>query len=162
MVSLPILSNETIAPPLKTLNGRRPKKSEVPKSDCLCDYCTAMCCRYFALPIDTPTEVHEFDYLRWYLLHDRATAFYDTDTWYLLVHTKCKHLQSNHMCGIYHTRPEICREYSTKNCEYDDDAVYDRYFETSEQVAEYIEARFCSEDSSKLRTPKPATIISRA
>ncbi len=153
------MSTTTLPPrPLKTIDGRRPQKSEVPKSECLCDYCTALCCRYFALPIDTPTELHEFDYLRWYLLHDRASIFVDTDSWYLLVHTTCKHLQSDNRCGIYMTRPQICRDYSTKRCEYDDTAVYDHYFETPEQVAEYMEARFFSGDSEKLRTPQPAML----
>ena len=135
------------------MDGRRPTREEVPKSECLCDYCTALCCRYFALPIDEPTEPHEFDYVRWYLLHDRATVFVDGDQWYLLVHTTCKHLRDDNLCGIYETRPQICRDYSTKRCEYDDTAVYDRYFETAEQVAEYIEARFCSDNAPRSRRP---------
>ncbi len=155
MVSLPVLPQIATPTPLKTMDGRRPTRDEVPKSECLCDYCTALCCRYFALPLDPPTEMHEFDYMRWYLLHDRASVFVDGDTWYLLVHTTCKHLQSNNMCGIYETRPQICRDYSTKRCEYDDTAVYDRYFETPEQVAEYMEARFFSGDPDKLRTQPP-------
>ena len=156
MISLPVLQQSQPAP-AKTLAGRRPRREEVPKTDCLCDYCTALCCRYFALPIDQPTEIHEFDYIRWYLLHDRATVFVDSDQWYLLVHTTCKHLRADNLCGIYETRPQICRDYSTKRCEYDDTAVYDRYFETPEQVAEYMEARFFSDDPTRLRTPPPAS-----
>ncbi len=37
-------------------------------------------------------------------------------------------------------RPSICRKYTTEECEFDDDAVYDKYFETPEQVWEYAEA----------------------
>lgn len=106
----------------------------------LCEYCTAKCCRYFALPIETPEKFEDFEYIRWYLLHDRASVFKDDEDWYLLVHTVCEHLQPDNRCGIYETRPKICRDYTTKNCEYDDDWTYDFYLETAEQVAEYTEA----------------------
>ena len=145
----------TYAPPLKTINGLKPLRDDVPSGDCLCDYCTARCCRYFALPIETPTEHADFDFIRWYLLHDRASMFVEDDTWYLLVHTVCKHLQSDNRCGIYQTRPQICRDYTTDRCEYDDDAVYDMYFETAEQVGEYMEARFPTTDPVSIRSPEP-------
>ena len=73
-------------------------------------------------------------------LHDRATIFKEDGDWYLLVHTTCEHLQADNRCGIYETRPTICREYTTKECEYDDDWTYDFYLETADQVAEYTEA----------------------
>ena len=56
------------------------------------------------------------------------------------MHTVCKHLQEDQRCGIYETRPPICREYTTKDCEYEDEWVYDQYFETAEQVEEYMDA----------------------
>ena len=106
----------------------------------LCEYCTAKCCRYFALPIETPETFEDFEFIRWFLLHDRATVFQEDDDWYLLVHTMCEHLQADNRCGIYETRPQICRDYTTKNCEYEDDWTYDFYLETAEQVAEFTEA----------------------
>ena len=130
-------------------------REALPSGKCLCDYCSAKCCRYFALSIDRPSELKDFDFMRWYLLHDRATMFVDDENWYLLVHTTCKHLQSDNRCGIYHTRPEICREYSTDNCEFDDDTTYDKYFETAEQVVEYVEATLGASDWNNLRTPEP-------
>ncbi|MFN9642624.1 MAG: YkgJ family cysteine cluster protein, partial [Pirellula sp.] len=126
------MSTSTLAPiqllPAKTIDGRKPKREEVPSGEVLCAYCTAKCCRYFAMPIDTPTTKTDLDFVRWYLLHDRATVFIEDETWYLLVHTDCKHLQSNHMCGIYETRPQSCRDYSTDNCEFDEEAVYEMCF----------------------------------
>lgn len=129
-------------------------RPELKPGESLCDHCTAKCCHYFALPMDTPEEQRDFDYLRWFLLHERASAFTDDDTWYLLVHTTCKHLLPDHRCGIYETRPQICREYSTDNCEFDEDAVYDRYFETPEQVAEYVEA-VLDNRGSNIRSRRP-------
>lgn len=141
--------------PAKTIHGRKPTRDEVPDGEVLCSYCTARCCRYFAMPIDEPTTYQDMDFVRWYLLHERATVFIEDETWYLLVHTDCKHLQPDHRCGIYETRPQICRDYSTSNCEFDDDTVYEMYFETAEQVAEYMEARFESDDLSDIRSPEP-------
>ena len=132
-------------------------RNQLKPGENLCDHCTAKCCHYFAMAIDTPTDRTDFDYLRWFLLHDRATLFTDDDTWYLLVHTTCKHLQADYRCGIYETRPQICRDYTTDNCEYDDDGVYDRYFETPEQIAEYAEAVLGSPNGD-IRSPRPALL----
>ncbi|MFO0915551.1 MAG: YkgJ family cysteine cluster protein [Pirellulales bacterium] len=134
----------------------KPRREDIPAGEVLCQYCTAKCCRYFALPIETPTEIRDFEFIRWYLLHERATVFVDEGDWYLMVHTQCKHLRPDQMCGIYETRPIICREYSTDNCEYEDDWVYDKYFETPEQVAEYAEAVLPRSPGSSIRSPKPA------
>ncbi|MEO1616531.1 MAG: YkgJ family cysteine cluster protein [Planctomycetota bacterium] len=125
------------APPISRL-----KRDQVPEGESLCDHCTAKCCRYFALPIEAPSTRKDYDYIRWYLLHDRATVFVEDETWYLLVHTTCKHLQDDHRCGIYETRPQICREYTTDDCEFDDDWCYEQYFETPEQIDEYADALF--------------------
>ncbi len=132
-------------------------RDQVPADKCLCDFCSAKCCKYFALPIDEPKKFNEFEYLRWYLMHDKATVFTEEGSWYLLVHTTCQHLRPDNMCGIYETRPQICREYSTNNCEYEDDWVYDRYFETPEQVWEYTEA-LLGPNSGDIRSPKPALL----
>ena len=66
--------------------------------------------------------------------------FREDGTWYLLVQTPCRHLGPDHRCTIYESRPQICRSYSTTDCEYRDDWVYDQYWETPEQVEEYAEA----------------------
>lgn len=116
--------------------GSRPPIAD---HESLCDHCTAKCCKYFAWPIETPTRRADFDYLRWAMLHARTTFFVSERVWYVLVHTSCKHLLPDNRCGIYETRPQICRTYSTDDCEFDDRYVYDRYFETPEQIAEYAE-----------------------
>ncbi len=120
----------------------RKRRADYPDGENLCDHCTAKCCHYFALPIDEPTERRDFDFIRWYLLHDRASVFVDDDIWYLLVHTTCKHLRDDYRCGIYETRPRICRDYTTDSCEFENDWCYERYFETPEQIAEYADALF--------------------
>ena len=63
------------------------RREDLPEGKVLCEYCTAKCCRYFALPIETPEDFEDFEFIRWFLLHDRATIFREDDDWYLLVHT---------------------------------------------------------------------------
>lgn len=139
---------------LATLPNIKMSRDKVPADKSLCDYCTAKCCKYFALPIETPTERQDYDFIRWFLLHEHATVFTEDGTWYILVHTQCKHLRDDNLCGIYETRPQICRDYTTENCEYDEDWVYDQYFETAEQVAEYTEAML-GNANGVFRSPKP-------
>ena len=133
----------------------KPHREDLGPDECLCDYCSAKCCKYFALPIDTPTTEGDFDYIRWYLLHDRATVFVDDGTWYILVHTTCRHLQADNRCGIYMTRPQIGREYSTDNCEYDETWTYEQYFELPEQITEYVEATIPRKKKIGIRSQKP-------
>jgi Fe-S-cluster containining protein len=132
----------------------KPRREQVPKDKVLCEYCTAKCCRYFALPFDTPTELADYEFIRWFLLHERATVFKEGKDWDLLVHTQCRHLQEDNRSGIYDTRPQVCRDYSTKDCEYEDDWTYDFYLERPEQVAEYTEA-VLQEKGRSIRSKKP-------
>ena len=116
----------------------------MPKDANLCEYCTAKCCRYFALPIETPESREDFDNLRWYMYHSTESArvqlFVDDEVWHLMVNLPCEKLQPDHRCGVYDIRPQICRDYTTKSCEYDGDGLYDMYFETPEQLHEYARA----------------------
>lgn len=120
--------------------SKRPTREDIGLNEVLCSHCEAKCCRYFALSIENPTTWKQFDEIRWFLMHEFATAFVEGKDWYLLVHTPCRHLRSDNTCGIYEKRPNICRSYSTKKCEYDDLWVYDQYFELPEQIEEYAEA----------------------
>ena len=139
----------------------KPRRGDLKPGESLCDHCVAKCCRYFALPIDTPETRAEFDTVRWFLLHEQTSIFIEEGDWYLIVHTPCRHLQPDNLCGIYETRPEICREYSTKNCEYEDDWTYDQYFETPEQLAEYAEAVLPPKKDGGIRSPRPGLPVLR-
>ena len=116
------------------------RREDLAPEEILCDHCTARCCHYFALPIDTPVDRNDYDNIRWYLLHGTVSVFVDDGNWYLLIHNTCDQLDAAGRCGIYQTRPNICREYSTDNCEYDNDACYERLFEQPEQIDEFADA----------------------
>ena len=125
--------------------SKAPKKkittrAELPPGDSLCDHCTARCCRYFAFPISKPKTWEDFDHMRWYLVHGNSAIFVDEGTWYILVYSDCQHLLPDNRCGIYETRPQICREYTTDDCEFDNDTGYDQFFESADQILEYANA----------------------
>ncbi len=108
--------------------------------DCLCDQCAALCCRYFALPIDNPDCARDFDNIRWYLCHENVVIFVEKKQWYIGLMNRCKHLQPDNRCGIYHTRPKLCREYSAENCDYHGgDYNFELLFTSAEVLREYGE-----------------------
>lgn len=104
-----------------------------------CHLCTASCCRYFALQLDKPQNKTDHDHIRWYLMHEGIAVWVQDGDWYLEVRTTCRHLQPDNRCGIYETRPQICRDYGLPGddpCEYfTQDLEYDLIFEND---AEYV------------------------
>jgi len=129
----------------KKANGAAVKKpirrEDLPAGESLCEYCTAKCCKYMALPLPrTPKTWGDFDEIRWFLAHRDIGIFVDENVWYLLVNNECGHLMHDNRCGIYADRPQICRTYTTDNCEYDDRFCFDKIFENDAQIAEYAEA----------------------
>lgn len=129
-------------------------REKLPKGEVLCQYCTAKCCQYFALQIDPPKNRKDFDFIRWYMVHGTVSVFVEDGVWYLMIHNRCDHLQDDNRCGIYETRPQICRDYSTENCEYDEDACYEKLFETPEQLWEYAEAVLPMKKPGKRKPPQ--------
>ncbi len=119
-------------------------------SACLCDQCAALCCRYFALPIDNPDCKRDYDNIRWYLLHQNVVIFVESKQWYIGVLNRCRQLQSDNRCGIYETRPAICRSYTTENCDYHaGDYGYDQLFTSAEALWEYALKTLADERKAK-------------
>jgi Fe-S-cluster containining protein len=132
-------------------------------SSCLCDQCAALCCRYFALPIDNPDCKRDYDNIRWYLLHEKVVIFVESKQWYIGILNRCKRLQNDNRCGIYLTRPAICRSYTTDNCDYHaGDYGYDQLFTSADALWEYA-LKQLKEDRKKARTKsKPKSKPKRA
>ena len=51
---------------------------------------------------------------------------------------------------------QICRNYYTSKCEYDDLFLFEQYFETPEQIEEYANAILGPRPGDSFRTPKPS------
>ncbi len=121
----------------------------------LCEHCTAVCCRYIALPLDTPTERGDFDDIRWYLLHENISVFVEDGEWYICMHTSCRHLRADFRCGIYATRPRICRAYGTDNCDYHSgDYGWEHHFTCPEHLDDYVRSEFKNSSNGKKKTVK--------
>ena len=133
---------------------KKTKKKKTKKI--LCDKCIGLCCRYFALPIDTPEDREDYDDIRWYLCHENVSVFVEEGDWYVNVDNKCRHLtDKNCHCDIYKTRPKLCRGYTTKDCdltegEYD----YELHFLDDRQMDEYIKIKFDNNIKQKQKTQK--------
>lgn len=110
-----------------------------------CHLCAARCCKYFAVQIDTPESAQDFDHIRWYLMHESVVVWMQDSDWYLEVRTRCRHLQPNDSCGIYESRPQICRDYGLPGgdpCEFfTDNLTYDLFFESDDSFTEWLQAR---------------------
>jgi uncharacterized protein len=118
----------------------------------LCAQCSGLCCRYFALPIDNPTGARDFDNIRWYLVHENVTVFVEKKQWYVAIASRCKHLRPDNGCAIYDTRPRICREYSTENCDYHGGEYdFEMLFTSAEQLERYAKQKLAEEREKRRR-----------
>ncbi|HEV56756.1 MAG TPA: YkgJ family cysteine cluster protein [Phycisphaerales bacterium] len=122
-----------------------------------CTRCTGLCCRYFALPIETPKDWDDFDDIRWYLCHEDVTVFVEEGEWYLNVKNKCRHLSdTTYQCEIYSMRPKICRGYKTEDCDLTgDDYDYEMHFTSDKQMEEYMRIKFSDKVFEKLEPRRP-------
>ena len=124
------------SPALTTVSSQPAAKT------CLCDECAALCCRYIALPIDNPTNRKDYDHIRWYLCHENIVVFIEKKQWYIGILARCKYLQQDNRCGIYETRPRVCRSYTTDNCDYHGGEYdFEVLFTSAEQLREYAEKK---------------------
>lgn len=120
-----------------------------------CDKCTGLCCRYFALPIDTPKNKGDYDDIRWFLCHKGISVYVEDGDWYINIKNKCKYLsEDDYRCKIYDKRPRICRSYRHSTCdivegEYD----FELHFTSAEQMEEYIKTKF-SNNVKKKKKPR--------
>jgi Fe-S-cluster containining protein len=85
-----------------------------------CSFCVGKtCCTYLTRHIDTPRSIEDFDLLLWQISHLNTQVYVDSDGWFLLVNNRCMHLQTDGGCGIYETRPQVCRDHTNDGCEFE-------------------------------------------
>lgn len=101
-----------------------PVKHEVREQDLTpenkCSYCQgAKCCTYVTEHIESPRSMEEFDTLLWQVSHQNIQLYKDEGSWFLLINGSCMHLLPGGRCKIYEARPQICREHSNEDCEFE-------------------------------------------
>jgi len=121
-----------------------------------CELCDGQCCRYFALPIETPDDREDYDDIRWYLCHEDVTVFVEDGDWYVNIKNKCRHLsEKDSRCAIYGERPHICRKYDHDDCDFvEGDYDYELHFTDDKQMAEYIKVKFDNNIKPKRKARK--------
>lgn len=149
-------------PPLPLHPQIQPAASDSPP----CHRCSALCCRYFALQLDTPEDREDFDSIRWYLLHGRSWIWVEDGDWYLQVEEPCRYLGRSNECSIYERRPQICREYGLQEgrehpddplCDFfSQDARHDHEFRTPEELDSFVEKFFAEREVKRLRRSEAA------
>ena len=88
------------------------KDESNPCKDCV------KCCSYVAIELDDPEDDDDWNHIRWYLVHKDVWVFVDhDDSWNIQFNTPCEKLDEHGWCKIYETRPQICKEYKSDNCE---------------------------------------------
>ena len=121
-----------------------------------CDECSGLCCRYFALPIDTPKNKGDYDDIRWFLRHKDISVFVEDGDWYIKIENRCIYLSKNgHRCKIYDKRPRICRGYRHSTCDFvEGEYDYELHFTSAEQMEEYIKTKFGNNVRKKKKIKK--------
>lgn len=119
-------------------------------ADNKCSFCRGRtCCTYLTQQIDSPRSIEDFDLLLWQLSHHNTQLYKDSDGWFLLINNSCRHLQADGGCGIYDTRPQVCRDHDNDDCEFEGPCGHDdfeEFFPDYESLVAYCRKRFKSWD----------------
>ncbi len=109
-----------------------------------CTTCTAKCCGYFVIEIDTPRSKREFENLKWILAHKDVEIYVEKKIWHMEVKNKCKYIDKDHKCGIYEERPLVCREHDVSDCEHihNDIFKHDLVFTDIKDMDDFMVKRF--------------------
>ena len=120
------------------------KPIEIPV-DNKCSRCTgSICCTYTTEALSAPRSKTDFEHLLWQVSHEGIEVYQDWSGWYLLFRGTCQHLQPGGACGIYDSRPQVCRDYKNDWCEYDEPAEkhFKKYFRDYNELLRYCRKRF--------------------
>jgi len=72
----------------------------------ICKECGAFCCRYIAYPKANATkECREY--------HEIKQNVIKKDDKYWIIDQPCPHIQDDHTCDIYETKPKFCTTFPT-------------------------------------------------
>lgn len=84
-----------------------------------CTGCGAWCCRTLIFNRGLPGDVSQLEFLRYCLGFPGVEVGVAADSWAVIVHTRCRHLEGNR-CGVFGTsqRPLKCGYYDATSCAY--------------------------------------------
>jgi hypothetical protein len=84
-----------------------------------CAGCGAWCCKLLVFNRGLPTDASQLDFLRYCLGFPSVEIGVAADSWAVVVHTTCRHLEGNR-CSVFGTdeRPLKCSNYDALSCKY--------------------------------------------
>ena len=124
---------------------RQPRDPATLPAETKCSFCPGKrCCQYITQKIETPRSKVDFDHLLWQVAHRHVELYRDAEGWFLMFFSPCDKLLPDGRCGIYATRPQLCRDYSNDYCEFDApaEAGFKLHFRTYEELNAYCKKRF--------------------
>ncbi len=86
-----------------------------------CQGCGAWCCHTLVFGRELPENANQFDFFRYCLGFPSVELGVSEDSWVVVVHTSCRHLDGNR-CSVYGSdeRPLRCGYYDALKCVYRD------------------------------------------
>jgi len=110
-----------------------------------CGFCkSSLCCTYITQEVDAPKSIYDFDTWLWMLHHQDVQFYKEGKSWNLKILNRCNNLQPDGRCGIYETRPIICREHENDFCEFDNTTEEDAdvFFGSPADLEKYCRKKF--------------------
>ncbi|MDH3257003.1 MAG: YkgJ family cysteine cluster protein [Nitrospinota bacterium] len=99
----------------------------------------AKCCTYFSLEVDEPENRKDYEAMLWQIAHRGVSFYIYRKAWYMMVDSVCEFLTPENKCGIYETRPYICKEHSIETCEYTEgDYGFTEHFKSYDELMAWI------------------------
>lgn len=126
---------------IKTFVGE-PEHLEINHKTCS-RICKGNCCKHLIIQIPGPNTEEDVDGLRYFLYHKDVNLYVDDeDNWFIDFITECEKLTDNNDCGIYETRPNICKEYPPygSSCEYNQ-IISKAYFSDVDSFDKYLKEK---------------------
>jgi Fe-S-cluster containining protein len=103
-----------------------------------CASCPALCCEGLTIDIKKPRDKEDVEILAWKLQYEHIGVYILNKRWHLFIEGRCGYLDDNNLCIRYKSRPDTCRRHNPPDCERYID-WYDTFFETPEELEEYME-----------------------
>jgi len=108
---------------------------------------------YFSTEIDTPKTARDFDDVLWMLAHRDVEIYTKRSRWYVMVNNPCRFYDPARGCLIYPSRPRICRQHHTDECEFDEEYDFDLHFRSYQDLERYFRKRFLKRRSRPRSSP---------
>jgi Fe-S-cluster containining protein len=142
-----------VTSPKKTFNGIKIT------SDNKCGMCrSSICCTYVTHEVDTPRSIYDYDTWLWMLYHENVQFYREEGEWFLKILTRCQNLQPDGRCGVYETRPMICRQHENDFCEFDESTEdgADLFFGKPQDLDNHCRKKFKHWDKRYDKLAKPS------